>query len=67
MPRFLAAACWLFAVLLPISAGALGLGEIDLKSGLNEPFVADIPLQLDDPADLDSVNVYLASVATFGR
>ena len=67
MPRFLAAACWLFAVLLPISAGALGLGEIDLKSRLNEPFVADIPLQLDDPADLNSVNVYLASVATFER
>ena len=67
MPRFLAAAGWLFAVLLPISAGALGLGEIDLKSRLNEPFVADIPLKLDDPADLDSVNVYLASVATFER
>ncbi len=67
MPRFLAAACWLCAVLLPVSAGALGLGEIDLKSALNEPFVADIPLQLDDPADLNSVNVYLASVATFER
>ena len=67
MPRFLAVACWLSAILLPASTGALGLGEIELKSALNEPFVADIPLQLDDPAELNSVSVFLAPVGTFQR
>ncbi len=67
MPRFLAVTCWLFAILLPASAVALGLGEIKLKSALNEPFVADIPMQLDDSTELHSVSISLATEATFER
>ena len=67
MPRFLAVTCWLFAILLPASAVALGLGEIKLKSALNEPFVADIPMQLDDSTELHTVSISLATEATFER
>ena len=67
MPRFLAVTCWLSVILLPASAVALGLGEIELKSSLNEPFVADIPMQLDDSTELNSVSISLATEATFER
>ena len=38
MPRVRLAAVPLLAGLLPLTAGALGLGEITLRSALNQPF-----------------------------
>jgi len=67
MPRFLVAACAMLAGFVPIGAGALGLGEIDLKSALNQPFRAEIPLTADAGEDLSAVTVELAGTDTFSR
>jgi pilus assembly protein FimV len=67
MPRLLAVACVLLAGIAPISAGALGLGEIDLKSALNQRFVAEIPISSASTEDLSAVKVELASASTFDR
>ncbi len=62
-----AAACWILIALLPLTAAALGLGNISLNSALNEPFAADIPLQSVGTTDLNQVKVALASNDTFER
>jgi pilus assembly protein FimV len=67
MPRFLAAVCLLLSGVLPYSALALGLGEIDLKSGLNQPFLAEIPVSSESTNDLSGLAVELASTGTFGE
>ena len=67
MPRFLAAACIFLAGLMPFSTWALGLGEIDLKSALNQPFNAVIPLSSDSADEISGVKVALASSDTFAR
>jgi pilus assembly protein FimV len=61
------AACWVLFVLLPVTASALGLGNISLDSALNEPFSAEIPLQSVGGTDLTLINVSLASSETFER
>jgi pilus assembly protein FimV len=58
---------WLFLVLLPFHAFALSLGEIDLRSSLNEPFNAEISLDAAPGEDLTSLDVRLADAATFER
>ena len=67
MPRVRRAAVLLLAGLLPLNAGALGLGEITLRSALNQPFVAEIPVTLDSSDNLTELSVQLASGATFER
>jgi len=67
MPRVRLAAVLLLAGLLPLTAGALGLGEITLRSALNQPLVAEIPVALDASDSLDELSVQLASSATFER
>ncbi len=67
MPRVRLAAVLLLAGLLPLNAGALGLGEITLRSALNQPFVAEIPVTLDSSDNLTELSVQLASGATFER
>jgi pilus assembly protein FimV len=67
MPRVRRAAVPLLAVLLPLTAGALGLGEISLRSALNQPFVAEIPVTSQSGEDLSQVTVELAPGATFAR
>ncbi len=52
-------------MLMPMSAGALGLGEIDLKSALNQPFRAEILVASEAPGDLDGLRVEIASAETF--
>ena len=66
MPRVLLAAVLLLAGLLPLTAGALGLGEITLRSALNQPFVAEIQVTAD-AEELGQLSVQLAPVATFER
>ena len=67
MPRVQLAAVPLLAGLLPLTAGALGLGEITLRSALNQPFVAEIPVTAASAEELDQLNVQLAPAATFQR
>ena len=67
MLRVRLAAVPLLAGLLPLTAGALGLGEIQLRSALNQPFVADIPVTVEATEELSQLSVQLAPVATFER
>ena len=67
MPRVPLAAVWLLAGLIPLSVGALGLGEISLKSALNQVLVAEIPVTADSSDDLSQLDVRLASPETFER
>lgn len=54
-------------LLSPATVFALGLGEIDLHSGLNEPLSADIELVSAAPDELSSLRASLASRETFAR
>lgn len=49
------------------SAQALGLGPIEVKSGLNQPLVAEIPILSAAPGELDELEVRLASPEAFAR
>ena len=49
------------------AAAALGLGQIQLKSGLGEPLLAEIPIISNDPSELERLRASLASPATFAR
>ena len=63
MPRYLVAG-WL-ALRLPAASYAIGLGEIELDSALNQPFDATIPVTGAAPGEADSLTVGLASRETF--
>jgi pilus assembly protein FimV len=67
MPRFFSAVCLVWAGLLPLYAFALGLGEIDLRSALNQPFVAEIPVTSDSADEVAGLRVNLASADTFDQ
>lgn len=49
------------------SAHALGLGQIQVKSGLGEPLLAEIPVISSDPSELVDLDAGLASPETFTR
>ncbi|KGM57187.1 hypothetical protein N799_10110 [Lysobacter arseniciresistens ZS79] len=49
------------------SAAALGLGQLELKSKLGEPLVAEIRIISNDPAELERLRAGLASPETFAR
>ena len=51
--------------LLPLTANALGLGEIKLNSGLNQNLNADVTIVGATPGELDSLKVTLASQQQF--
>jgi pilus assembly protein FimV len=58
------------AVALALAAGpaaALGLGQIQVKSQPGQPLVAEIPIISSDPAELQGLQVQLASPETFSR
>lgn len=68
MTRLLQRLITSFVLLLsPATVFALGLGEIDLHSGLNEPLSADIELVSAAPDELSSLRASLASRETFAR
>jgi len=59
-----------FAVALALSgmdAMALGLGQIRVKSALNEPLSAEIPVLSSTSGELDGLKVDLASAEDFSR
>lgn len=49
------------------TAQALGLGQLQVKSGLNQPLVAEIPIISATPAEMDQLTVRLASPDAFAR
>jgi pilus assembly protein FimV len=49
------------------AAHALGLGTIEVRSGLNEPLVAEIPLNEAFPGEAAEVKVALAKAEDFAR
>ena len=55
----------LFAVAGPVAA--LGLGQIQVKSRLDQPLLAEIPIISNDPAELEQLQARLASPETFRR
>ncbi|MCX7069760.1 MAG: hypothetical protein NTW01_02030 [Gammaproteobacteria bacterium] len=67
--RAAASAVGLAAVSLFWSAGlqALGLGEVEVRSRLNERFAAAIPLDAASREDLDSLVVQIAAPEEFAR
>jgi pilus assembly protein FimV len=48
-------------------AGAMGLGQLQVKSGLNQPLVAEIPIVSATAAELEQLDVRLASPDAFAR
>ncbi len=59
---------WAFLIaFIPLWAHALGLGDIQLFSALNQPLDARIPLRALQSGDLDSLKVTLGSDAQFER
>ncbi len=46
---------------------ALGLGQLQVKSGLNQPLVAEIPIIAAMPGEVDNLSVCLASPEAFER
>lgn len=49
------------------AASALGLGQIEVKSRLGQPFLAEIPIISSDPAELENLQAELASPLVFAR
>ena len=49
------------------SAAALGLGQIEVKSRIGQPLLAEIPIISSDPAELEELRAGLASPETFAR
>ncbi len=67
MPRIPALTCVTMAGLLPIWAGALGLGDAQTRSALNQPLAIEIPLLAAADGEVAGLDVALASPATFDR
>ncbi len=59
-------ALWL-TVLLPINGFALGLGDIEVNSFLNQPLDAKIEVLSARPGEIDDLLVSLASREAFTR
>lgn len=55
------------AGLFPIWAGALGLGEAETRSALNQPLAVEIPVLSATPAEIAGLEVSLAGPETFER
>ncbi len=51
----------------PVFASALGLGGINVKSGLNQPLEAEIPVTVNSPAERESLSVMLANADDYAR
>lgn len=67
MARKLAIVCFLFLSSTCLLAHAVGVGSIELRSALNAPLEARIPLTGVSPGDLESVSVRLASAGDFAK
>src|SRR5579875_1436722 len=66
-PRFALLSSAVLLALASAPALAMQLGQIQVKSALNEPLVAEIPLKPDNLAELQGLTVGLASNQDFAR
>jgi pilus assembly protein FimV len=55
------------ALASPLSAWALGLGQIRVLSQRDQPLLAEIPVVSNDPGELEALQARLASPETFAR
>ncbi len=67
MPRIFFVVVLVVLAHLPAALLALGLGEINSRSALNQPFLAEIPIIVGSGDDLSQLRVNLASRDTFER
>ena len=67
MSRSLTRISLALVLLLSSEVWAIGLGDINLDSALNEPLRAEIELLSPTPEELANLNVSLASAETFAR
>ncbi|QNP40375.1 FimV/HubP family polar landmark protein [Lysobacter solisilvae (ex Woo and Kim 2020)] len=67
MKRIAGTVLALLAASASFSASALGLGQIEVKSKVGQPFVAEIPIVTGDPSELEQLQAGLASPETFAR
>jgi pilus assembly protein FimV len=57
----------LLAMFASFGASALGLGQIEVKSRIGQPLLAEIPIVTSDPTELEQLRAGLASPETFAR
>jgi len=67
MNRSLKLSMLIALVLGSSQAMAVDLGQIQVKSALGQPLLAEIPLHPDSPAELQGLTVQLASSEEFAR
>ena len=67
MKRIAGTVVALLAGLASFGASALGLGQIEVKSKVGQPLVAEIPIVTSDPSELEQLQAGLASPETFSR
>ncbi|MBD8680646.1 FimV/HubP family polar landmark protein [Pseudomonas sp. CFBP 13719] len=65
--RRLLASVWAIALCYSTAASALGLGELTLRSSLNQPFRADIALLDTAGLEQDDISASLATAEEFAR
>ncbi len=65
--RHLLASVWAIALCYSTAASALGLGELTLRSSLNQPFRADIALLDTAGLEQDDISASLATAEEFAR
>jgi pilus assembly protein FimV len=65
--RYVRTALGLALALASGAASALGLGQIEVKSRIGQPFLAEIPIISNDPAELENLQAELASPLVFAR
>jgi len=67
IPKSLAIMGLLTPLVAPVSAGALGIGDIRLRSNLNQPLSAEIPLVTSGSDSLEEIKISLAPPEAFAR
>jgi len=67
MGKRLAPIIAMILMVVPMASFALGLGPITMRSGLNQPLLAEIEIHSLQPGDLDGLAVNLASSDDFKR
>ncbi|HEX22847.1 MAG TPA: hypothetical protein ENH21_05390, partial [Chromatiales bacterium] len=67
MGKRLAPVIAVLAMLAPVAAFALGLGNITMKSALNQPLDAEIELLSVQKGDLDNLKIRMGSLEDFAR
>lgn len=67
MKRIAGTVLALAAAFASFGASALGLGQIEVKSKIGQPLLAEIPIVTSDPAELEQLQAGLASPETFSR